>query len=161
MDNVVIENTGSGVMHVAGQMIPPGEMRIFAASQVPPHMRPQEVPAEPLAPSEAEVLAQMLGHSVPQVTELLPSLAADDLNRLEVAELAGKARKSLLEAVGAERLRRAAEPDADPDMTAFTELLAGMDDGELAAQIDLHAGNQTLTAAVGAEIEARTRRSAS
>lgn len=56
-----------------------------------------------------DTLLDLLDENVATVTEALPACTPEDLDRLEAAETEGKTRKGVLEAIAAERLRRASE----------------------------------------------------
>lgn len=88
----------------------------------------------------------------------VPNISDDDLARLALAEQSdvGKKRKSLIEAIAEEHIKRAAEDkkivSADPEMDAFAALLKEMSDDELAGQIDLHKDSPAHLAAIDIEI---------
>lgn len=114
-ERIPITNPGPGSMWVAGQMIPSGETRHFPLHHVPPEHRPVAKPAASLADdaeaaqaAQAARLAEILSGTVATVSEQLADLDAEDLAALAVAEEAGANRKGVLEAIDAERLRRAA-----------------------------------------------------
>lgn len=109
-ERIAVENKTAMPMYVAGSMIPPGETRHFPCYQVPEHLRPApSATAEPEA-EEVDSLADLVGHSVKDIVEALPQLSDAQLLRvLELDEADGSPRKTLHEAVAAERLRRAAD----------------------------------------------------
>ena len=102
---VPIENNGQMPIYVGGVMIPPGETRHFEDDMLPPEFRaPAEVQAEP---ESLDPLLAVLEGTVAQIKHGLPDLSDEELDRLEMLEAEGKARKTLIEAIAEERLRRA------------------------------------------------------
>lgn len=102
---VPIENNGQMPIYVGGVMIPPGETRHFEDDMLPPEFR---APAEGQAEPEAlDPLLAVLGGTVDHIKLGLPDLGDEELDRLEMLEAEGKARKTLIEAIAEERLRRA------------------------------------------------------
>lgn len=101
---VPIENKGQMPIYVAGAMIPPGEIRLFEEDQLPPEFR---APAEVPVVEEVDPLLVILALSVDKVANGLPDLADAELDRLEMLEAEGKARKGVIAAITEERLRRA------------------------------------------------------
>lgn len=96
------ENKGTSPMYVAGTMILPGEGALVDVPAAP------LAPAAPAEPTLAETVGELLKGSVDAIAEALPTLSNDGLDmaaRLE--EAAAKPRKTLLEALGKEQLRRA------------------------------------------------------
>lgn len=112
---IPVTNNTAQTMFVGGVMIPAGETRECEEHTVPEHLRPQapEVVAEDLPP---DPLADLLGHSVKALAEMLTGIDDETLDALEAAELgAEKPRKSLLELLQTERLARAEKKAAgDP-----------------------------------------------
>lgn len=103
---IPVTNTSAMPIYVAGQMIPAGETRHFDADQVPPHLRPAAPEPEEEAP--VDPVAQILGHSVSAIKDMLPSLSDTELEALGAAEqLADKPRTTLLGAIAEEQLARA------------------------------------------------------
>lgn len=136
MSEVPIKNSGRETLYVGGYMIPPGETRILPASIVPAHFKPgaaAPVQSSP-APTMEDVVANILRHSVKEISEMLPSLQTEDIDALETTESASeKPRKSLLTAFSEERLRRAAETDLEE----FRAQVRTMNQDELLTHIDL------------------------
>lgn len=102
---VPVENKGQMPIYVAGTMIQPGETRHFEEDMLPPEYRQSaavEAEAAPLDP-----LLAVLELKVSDVVNGLPDLSDEELDRLEMLESEGKARKGVIEAVTADRLRRA------------------------------------------------------
>ena len=137
MNKVMHQNTGTTPIYVGGVLIPPGSAR-----EVPAYAVPAAAP-EAASPKEDPVLI-LLDGNVKEVTEALPALSDADLDRVEVAETAGKTRKGVLEAIAADRIRRAQESPVDAAVLAFLEgtvedivsALAGLSDAHLAAVED-------------------------
>lgn len=105
---IPIENTGKSTMYVNGAAIQPGETRVFNESDLPPYLRPKgdAIVTEEEAPPD--LIAELLKSNVPTITEALPNLTDEQLAHAAAIEQDAKApRKSLLEAMGAENLRRA------------------------------------------------------
>jgi len=116
---IPIENKGKGPMFVGGVMIPAGETRHFDEQDVPPEYR--QAPAPAVADEPQDPLTALLAGNVATVVNGFALLADGELVALgEMEQQAAKPRKSLLEAVEVELLRRAAvkvegsagEPDA-------------------------------------------------
>ncbi|MGD9836168.1 MAG: hypothetical protein AB7U92_25735 [Piscinibacter sp.] len=122
MDDIPIHNHSPMPLWVGGTMVPPGETRIFPMHQVPEHLRPAPVAAEPEA--VVDLVLALLDGSVADVAEGLGDLLDESLDRLESAEKAGKARKGVMSAIAEERLRRA-------NAAQIREQLAQMDDAAL------------------------------
>lgn len=103
MGQIAYYNDKPYPVHVGGKMILPGHCREVdaAAVQIP------VATAEAAGPEQGDSVLDLLDGSVKDITAALPGLSEADLDQLEAAEQAGKTRKSLLEALAAERLRRA------------------------------------------------------
>lgn len=103
-------NETANTMFLGGRMIPPGEGRDVPVMFLPATHRPEPVEVRPAEPSMDELLLELLGHSVKHVVGQLPNLSEEAFQRLEM--LAGEEeqpRKTLLAAIGEERVRRADE----------------------------------------------------
>lgn len=97
-------NETKNFMHVGGVTIPPGETREVDATLLPGHEQEEVLPnGIPLDP-----LAQLMAGSVATITAALPTLSDADLAHVTELEEAGVARKSMLAALSAENLARAA-----------------------------------------------------
>lgn len=108
MKRIPYTNTTATAAYVAGVLIPPGETRMVDALQVSGPADPAE---ETPAPAQAtDSILDLLDRSVKDITAALPEISDDDLARLETAEQDGKTRKGVLEALAAERIRRAQQP---------------------------------------------------
>lgn len=105
---IAVKNSGDSPRYVAGRMIPPGETEHFERHELPPAMRPA---AETPAPAEAgpSALEALVAGKAADVVAALETLPDDDLAAVDALETAGKARKTVLEAIQAEWLRRAAD----------------------------------------------------
>ena len=92
-------------IYVNGTMIPPGESRDFDEADLPPeHRAPETPPAEDLPP---DPLVELVKTSVKVIVAGFETLSDEDLARLQGIEQEGQNRKSLLEAIAAEQLKRA------------------------------------------------------
>ena len=139
MPTKYIENTTANNLFVGGKMIPPGEGRDIDTALLPPeHQDAYADPSEEAGPTLYEQVLALLKKSVKDITAELPDLTHEGLDLLAQQEGAAPApRKSLLGALDAERLRRAAadmdakfEADAD---AAHAAQLAALTDEERAA----------------------------
>jgi hypothetical protein len=163
-----IENPGPNTMFVGGCMIPPGEGR-----EVETH-EPTEAEAAgaPPAPSLDEKLAEELKKPVAELIAGLGELTQEALERMGALEgEAKKPRKTLVEAISTEILRRADESMRLAEMDKalreilalpVDEILAGLeaaDDEELARLQALEAAAEQPRAevvdAISAEIAKR------
>lgn len=102
---VPVENNSQMPIYVAGVMIPPGETRHFEEDQLPPEYRSSASP--PVEEQPVDPLVTILAMNVADVVNGLPALSDEELDRLETLEAEGKARKGVIAAVTADRLRRA------------------------------------------------------
>lgn len=100
-----IENKTLMPIFVNGVMIPPGETRHFEDDQIPPEHRDEAPLPEPEVP--VDPMAELAAKNAATVLSSLESLSADDLARLQLIEMEGKARKTVLEGIAAEGLKRA------------------------------------------------------
>lgn len=106
---------GSTPISVGAQYVMPGEVRTFPWHDVPPHLWPQAAEATPAAPDPAAerraFLAGLLALPLREMAEKLPFPSLEDLAALEELEAAAPSpRKDLLEAIAAEKIRRAGVP---------------------------------------------------
>lgn len=99
-------NNTKNTIHIGSATIPAGETRDVDPSLLPgwkPEGAQQEdVPLDPIT--------ELLRGNVKDIGGALESLSDDDLHSAIYQEEAGQARKSLLESMAAEKLRRAANP---------------------------------------------------
>lgn len=117
--DIPIKNHGKTDRYVGGKLITPGETRLVAAHLVPTNLRNEDgQPVKQGADSGTDdktqspedlAIAELRECKVSEITEALPNLSDEDLDRLYAAEEADeKPRKGVLEAIEAERLKRAA-----------------------------------------------------
>lgn len=105
-----IHNPGKNIMFVGGKMIPPGEGKDIDEALLPPEHRDAPAEEAPRTPSLDEALAEELKKPVAELIEGLGRLTQEALERMGTLEgEAKKPRKSLLEAIGAEKVKRADE----------------------------------------------------
>lgn len=129
MKRIPVTNNTAMPIYVGAAMIPAGETRIFNEDEVPPHLRSQPEPAAAPAPAvdpaeaakkaaeeaEAALLAGIVAGNAKGAIEALGKLTDEQLARLEKLEqeraIDGQpaARKTVLEAISEEMLKRAAE----------------------------------------------------
>ncbi len=108
---IPVSNKTAMPMYVHGHMIPAGETRHIDEEFVPLHLRPAPAPAEP-APQPKDPIAELLAHTVKQITAALRDLPVEQLELARAAESAAETpRKSLLAALDEELLERATAPD--------------------------------------------------
>lgn len=116
-----ISNDGPNAIYVGGKMIAPGEGRDIDERDLPPELRDAPVVVAEPAPSLDDDLQALRGESVHAIEAQLAGMTLEALERL--GELEGEAkrpRKSLLEAISDERLRRANERLQSDDLDADT-----------------------------------------
>ena len=108
MNQIPVTNTTEHNMHVGGHVLRPGETMHVDAHLVPPGKGETSAPADTAPPlNHVQELQKAKGDIV--IAELT-ALSLDDLHALEALEAsASKPRKSVLEAITAEHLRRASE----------------------------------------------------
>ncbi|WP_025918210.1 hypothetical protein [Herminiimonas sp. CN] len=105
MNKVSYTNETTRFQHVGGVTIPPGETRDVDPSLLPDY-QPEGVAVEE---EEIDQVAELLKVNVKLVTEQLPHMSDDQLAHAVLLEQAGQNRKSLIEAMTAENLRRATD----------------------------------------------------
>lgn len=117
-----IHNPGPNTMFVAGRMIAPGEGRDFDERDLPGELRdapPAPAPEAPEGPSVDEQLEPVLAQSVKEITSLLGSMTHEALDRLADMERGREhPRKTLLEAIADEAIRRANERLESDDLAS-------------------------------------------
>lgn len=123
-----ISNDTPNVMFVGGKMIPPGEGRDIDERDLPPeHREPAPEPEEADGPSVDEQLEAILHQSVKDITGLLDSMTNEALDRLAELERAREhPRKTLLEALADEALRRANDALAGDKLDGDGDVNAGV-----------------------------------
>lgn len=112
MQRITVHNTTGMPIYVGSTMIPAGDSRDFDERDVPAHLRPAPaIAAEVEAPAEpppADPLAELIKKPVREIVEAFGTLTAEQLAELDAREHTDPTpRKTLLEAIGEERLRRA------------------------------------------------------
>lgn len=96
-------NDTPNFQHVGGVTIPPGETR-----DVDPSLLPNWVPLDTGTPVEQEDhIAELLKGSVKAVIAEFESMFDEELEHMAMLEADGQNRKSMVEAIVAEQLRRA------------------------------------------------------
>ncbi len=100
-----VENPGKSPMYVGNTMIPPGEGKLVDV----PKRAPIAPPAEPKGPNLVELTTELLAKSVAAIVLELAQLTNEALDLAESLEAGegGKKRKTLIEAIQAERIARA------------------------------------------------------
>ena len=104
-----IENNGPHPIYVGGKLIAPGDNRDIDERDLPPEHRAPAVAAveEPVA-SLDELLGELRAKSVDAIKAQLATLTQEELTRLnELEQVDAQPRKTLLEALGNELIRRA------------------------------------------------------
>jgi len=118
MKTVPVTNHGNTNLHIGGKVIVPGDTLHIDERIVPPDLMP-ETPAEEQPEKSADEIAAaaqfalveaIASGNVQSVVAELPALSDEDLTALEAYENANSARKGVLEAIAADRLRRAQPP---------------------------------------------------
>jgi hypothetical protein len=150
------ENKGKSPMYVGNTMIPPGEGKMVEV----PTPRATVAPAAPQGPSLVELIAKLLGKALAQILPDLPGMTNEALDLAESQERAGKNRKTLLEAIQAERIERAnAKLQKEQDEAAAAALKAANDalmSAKLAlANLPEDAPERTAAQAAVAEAQAK------
>ena len=106
MEKIPVTNPNAMPIYVSGLMIPPGETRHFDRAQVPPEFLPKIEEEE--APQDAgDPLTKLQEGSVKDISEALPGLSDEDLERLgEIEQQSAKPRSSLLGKIAELQLER-------------------------------------------------------
>lgn len=125
-----ITNDGPNTIYVGGKMIAPGEGRDIDERDLPPELRDAPAPVvEEAGPSLDDELCALLKESVKEIKDLLPGLTNEGLDRLaELERCYEHPRKTLLEAIADEAIRRADEALQGDDPGADSAAGAGGDD---------------------------------
>ena len=124
-----IENNTPNTIYVGGKMIAPGEGRDIDERDLPPELRDAPVVVEPAGPSLDDELAALLKESVKEIKDLLPGLTHEGLDRLAELERGHEhPRKTLLEAIADEVIRRADEALEGESLGADSAAGASADD---------------------------------
>jgi hypothetical protein len=127
------ENKGKSPMYVGNTMIPPGEGKMVEV----PTPRATVAPAAPQGPSLVELIAKLLGKALAQILPDLPGMTNEALDLAESQERAGKNRKTLLEAIQAERIARANAKLEEEQAQAAAAALAAASNELLSAKVAL------------------------
>lgn len=103
--DIPVTNKTAMPLTVGGSIIPPGETFILPEHQVPEHLRPAVVAAtdEPMP----DPVATLLAAAVKDIQPLLSRLSDQELADVKAAEIGGDNRKTLLQIITEEELRRA------------------------------------------------------
>lgn len=113
-----IENNTPNTIYVGGRMIAPGEGRDIDERDLPPEHRDAPVVVVHEGPSLDDELAALLKESVKEIKDLLPGLTHEGLDRLAELERGYEhPRKTLLEAIADEVIRRADEALQSDDLS--------------------------------------------
>ena len=113
MKTVPYTNNTEKTVHIGGATILAGETRDVDPSLLPDWnpdpVHGLDISASGLGTNDASDLASLLKSNVKTVIDALSNLTTEQLAEATALEQAGLARKSLLEALSAETLKRAAE----------------------------------------------------
>lgn len=120
MNDVPVKNNTNSPLWVGPTMVPPNETRLIPAHHVPEYLRPKPIVAEP--EPVADRVTALLDLKVADIVEAFPRLDDDELGRLKVAEEAGNTRKTLMEAIGEEELRRAHVAELRKQLVSLDDL---------------------------------------
>ena len=153
-------NTSRRAIQRGAVRIPAGQCRGVADSDLLPTDRVDHIHAYPLAaqtavPDTAPVavdLAGILLANVKTVTEALDDLSDDDLAALEALEEAGQSRQGVRTAIAALKIKRA---EAATLTDSLVESIPSESTEQLVELAELHADNDTVSAAIEAELQAR------
>lgn len=104
MSKVWYTNETNKFLHIGSVTIPPNETREVDESLLPGQKPKAEEAKTPVPP---DAIAELLKKKVADVVAALHELSDDDLTKAAEQEQAGQNRKSVVEAIAAEQLRRA------------------------------------------------------
>ncbi len=107
MKEIPVTNTTNANLHIGGKVIIPGETRMVDERIVPDSLKTKEQNAGD-AEEPRDPIHGLLEGTVVEITAALAGLSTEELAQLHDAEVAGKNRKGVLEAIAADQLRRAA-----------------------------------------------------
>jgi hypothetical protein len=136
-----VENKSNAPMYVGNTMIPPGEGKLVEV----PTRAPIAAPAQPQGPNLVERMTTFLDRPVKDIVPDLAEVTHEALDLAESQELAGKNRKTLIEAIQAERLARADEKLQAEQAQQVDEALQAARDNLLAARLALANLPETAT----------------
>lgn len=112
-----ITNDGPNTIYVGGRMIAPGEGRDIDERDLPPELREAPVVAVDVGPSLDDILGDVISQPVKDIAAVLGQLTHEALDRLaELEHEAKHPRKTLLEAIADEKIRRADEALQSDDL---------------------------------------------
>lgn len=110
MPTKYVENLTNHTMYVGGKAIPAGEGRDIDVAYLPPEHQDEVLPVAVSAPSLDDLLTVLLAKGVKDVLPELDGLTQDALDRLiELENESATPRKTVLEAVKALQIKRAAD----------------------------------------------------
>jgi hypothetical protein len=132
MKLVPFTNNTINTLHIGSATIPAGETRDVDESLLPGYGQ-ETIVTEAELPSNPMI--EMLKSNVRSVLEKIAALSDADLAQLVAQEEAGANRKTIIEAVGAEILRRAAGGSSPDAANAETEAKADADAADAAAAL--------------------------
>jgi len=112
MKEVPFANKEDHAVHIGNKMVPPHETRMVDPSMLP-NAHESHGRVAPETPSDP--LLDILDGTIAEITEALPGLSDEELNRLEQAEKDGNTRKGVEKAIAEERLTRASLDQNDDD----------------------------------------------
>ena len=125
MADIPITNFGRDVVYVGGKSVLPGETRLLPEDLVPGYRVALDGATDSGPPRDP--IAEILDGSVRSVVGVLQDLTDEDLRHMGRIEEAGAARKTLIEALGAEQLRRA--DAAEQETAALAKSAADSSEG--------------------------------
>jgi len=104
-------NHSSKTATIGTRRLEPGQTRLVEETMIPGFAVPPAPPERPI-----DDLAELLEGSVKQVTESLPGLDQDQLDRVRNLESGGKQRKGVLNAIEEQVIERAASSADDGEV---------------------------------------------
>jgi len=149
MSKVAYTNKTDGIQHIGPCTVWPGQTREVDERDLP-ITEGNESPVPPVN-DQSTIITEMLGQTIPKISELLPSQSDELLDALELAEQAGEARKGVLADITAERLSRA---DAAKSAEEYAQLIADYTLEDLQAELK-NTNDEGLKGILQAEIEKR------
>ena len=106
---IPVENTTAMPIYVGAHMVPPGEIRLFEAWEVPEHLRPAPAAAVEETKPPGDAIVDLSKESAKEIIAQLDALTDDELNQLAgIEQTKGKeGRKTVLAAISELLLKRA------------------------------------------------------
>lgn len=153
-------NTSRRAIQRGAVRIPAGQCRGVADRDLLPtdrvdtiHAYPQDAqaPAPDTAPVAVDLAGLLLGN-VDSITGALAHLSDEQLAAIEALEEGGKKRKTVLSAIVQLKVQRA---DAGTSLDSLVEHIATQSTEQLVELAELHANDDTVSAAIEAELQAR------